>query len=270
MATTDQPEFQLDPDEIKRFSKPHMSRVQIQNLIQMRPKNLTYYRQAFVHKSILCILRHIPQGNVPEYMNVSNERMEFLGDSILSGIAAMYLYKRFQDKDEGFLTKIRSKLVDTKALSTYARKLNMGQFLLMSKHLNQIGGNNKDKLLENAMEALIGALYLDLGLEHATAFVHRLFDDYTDWEEILIDKNFKDQLLRYSQAKSFELPRYEIIGTNGPPHDRTFTVELFLNGNSAGVGCGKRKQDAEQAAAKLAINAIKGRGSPTLLGLGGC
>jgi len=244
---------ELEPSEVERFTKPHMSRQDIDGLLSFRSRNIEYYRQAFVHKSILRILTNLPKENVPKYMMASNERMEFLGDSILSGITAMYLYERFPDKDEGFLTKTRSKLVDTRALSGYARKLEMGQFLLMSRRLIKLDGANKDKMLENCMEALIGAIYLDLGIEHATVFVHNLFNKHTNWSEVLTDTNYKDQLLKYCHAQGVELPIYEIVSTDGPSHNKTFTVRVIVRDQDVGTGVAKRKGDAEQMAANMAI-----------------
>ena len=153
---------QIDPDEIRRFTTPHMSRKDIENIIGFRPRKIDIFRQAFVHKSILRIIKLLPKNDVPEYMFESNERLEFVGDAVLSNITAFYLYNKFPQEDEGFLTKKRSKLVDTKALSNYARKKNLGQHMLMSRHLIQMDGRNRDKMLENVMEALIGAIYLSL------------------------------------------------------------------------------------------------------------
>jgi len=244
----------LEPEEVSRFSKPHMSRSDVEKLLGFRPRNLDSYRRAFVHKSILRILRLFPQGIVPAYMFESNERLEFVGDAVLSNITAMYLYKKFPDKDEGFLTKIRSKLVDTKALSNYARKKNMGKHMLMSLHMIKMEGMKSDKMLENIMESFIGAIYIDLGMDHATKFVHDMFNDMTDWDYVLTDTNYKDQILRYCQTNKLELPVYEITKTDGPPHDRTFEVKIVVGGRTLGIGSGKKKTDAEQKAAQQGIN----------------
>ncbi len=248
---------QLDPGEIERFTTPHMSRTEIEGVIGFRPKNLDMYRRAFVHKSILRILRLLPRENVPGYMFESNERLEFVGDAVLSNITAFYLYNKFPNRDEGFLTKTRSKLVDTKALSTYARKKDLGKHMLMSRHLIQMNGKDRDKMLENVMEALIGAIYIDLGLDHATRFVHGLFDKLTNWDAVLKDTNYKDQILRWCQTRGMELPIYEITKMDGPPHDRTFEMKVVVGGQTLGIGSGKKKTDAEQKAAQQGINALK-------------
>ncbi len=248
---------QLDPGEIDRFTTPHMSRREIEGVIGFRPKNLDMYRRAFVHKSILRILKLLPREDVPSYMFESNERLEFVGDAVLSNITAFYLYNKFPNRDEGFLTKTRSKLVDTKALSTYARKKDLGKHMLMSRHLIQMNGKDRDKMLENVMEALIGAIYIDLGLEHATRFVHSLFEKLTNWDAVLKDTNFKDQILRWCQTRGMELPIYEITKMDGPPHDRTFEMKVVVGGQTLGFGSGKKKTDAEQKAAQQGISALK-------------
>ena len=209
------------------------TRKDIEQIIGFRPKKIDIFRQAFVHKSILRIIKLLPKDSVPDYMYESNERLEFVGDAVLSNITAFYLYNKFPDKDEGFLTKKRSKLVDTKALSNYARKKDLGKHMLMSRHLVQMDGKNREKMLENVMEALIGAIYIDLGIEHVTTFVHNLFDNLTDWNEVLRDTNFKDQILRYCQTNALELPTYEINKTDGPPHDRTF--EMIVQHTTMGL-----------------------------------
>ncbi len=243
----------LEPEEVSRFSKPHMTRRDVEVVLGFRPRNLDNYRRAFVHKSILRILRLFPEGIVPSYMFESNERLEFVGDAVLSNITALYLFNKFPDKDEGFLTKIRSKLVDTKALSTYARKKEMGRHMLMSLHMIKMEGMKSDKMLENIMESFIGAIYLDLGIDHATKFVHQMFDNMTDWEYVLKDTNYKDQILRHCQTHKMELPIYEVTKTDGPPHDRTFEVKIVVGGQILGFGSGKKKSDAEQKAALQGI-----------------
>ena len=248
---------QIDPEEIKRFTTPHMTRKDIEQIIGFRPKKIDIFRQAFVHKSILRIIKLLPKDSVPDYMYESNERLEFVGDAVLSNITAFYLYNKFPDKDEGFLTKKRSKLVDTKALSNYARKKDLGKHMLMSRHLVQMDGKNREKMLENVMEALIGAIYIDLGIEHVTTFVHNLFDNLTDWNEVLRDTNFKDQILRYCQTNALELPTYEINKTDGPPHDRTFEMKIVVGGKVLGIGSGKKKGDAEQKAAHQSLLYLK-------------
>ena len=234
-----------------------MSRKDIENIIGFRPRKIDIFRQAFVHKSILRIIKLLPKNDVPEYMFESNERLEFVGDAVLSNITAFYLYNKFPQEDEGFLTKKRSKLVDTKALSNYARKKNLGQHMLMSRHLIQMDGRNRDKMLENVMEALIGAIYIDLGIEHVTNFVHNLFDNLTNWEEVLRDTNYKDQILRFCQTNSMELPIYEINSVEGPPHDRTFEMKIVVGGKILGFGSGKKKGDAEQKAAQQSLLLLK-------------
>jgi len=191
------PQPQLDPDEVVRFTKPHVSRETITTILGFRPKNLDFYRKALVHKSVLRLIKYLEPSQVPKYMIESNERLEFLGDAILSCITADFLYKKFEDQEEGFLTRVRSTLVDTKALCTFSKKLDLGSYVLMSRHLSSLDSRNKEKMLENAFEAWIGAIYLDMGLLYSRKFVLSVFEKFVCWEAVLKDTNYKDQILRY-------------------------------------------------------------------------
>jgi len=219
----------------------HVNRQQIESIIKMRPKNLEYYQRALVHKSIL----KTNKGKiVPDYMKESNERLEYLGDSVLSLVVATHLYNKYTNKDEGFLTKIRTKLVRGKTLAMLANKLSLDSYLLKSSHVKK-----NDSIMENAYESLIGAIYLDLGYKHAEKFI---LENYSliDEEYILNDDNYKDQLLRYTQANysTDTAIKYEILEQSGPPHDRQFTLKVIINDETLGKGKGRTKKEAEQNA----------------------
>ena len=249
--------IEIDPSEIKRFTNPHVSRETIRSILGFKPRNIDIYRQSLVHKSVLRLIRSLPPVyQVPKYMMESNERLEFLGDSIISCITATYLYQKYTE-DEGFLTRIRSKLVDTRALSNFAKKINLENNILMSKHLQSLDGRNKEKMLENAYEAWVGAIFLDMGLEYARKFVIGIYEEHVDWNEIVKDTNYKDQILRYCQSENLEMPVYTIIKTEGPPHDRNFTIGINIGGTDHGVGTGKQKKEGEQSAAKMALRNLK-------------
>jgi len=188
-------------------------------------------------------------------MNASNERLEFLGDSILGCITADYLYNRFPNEDEGFLTRVRSKLVDTKALSTFAKLLGLSEHILMSRHLQNLDGRNREKTFENAFEAWLGAIYLDCGLDYARQFVLMVFDTLVDWPAVLTDTNFKEQALRYCQHNNCKPPEYTVISVNGPPHNRMFDVSVKIS-NVTGKGNDSQKKGAEQKAAKEALRQL--------------
>jgi ribonuclease-3 len=254
-STEDNNEIDID------LSVPHISRSDIQNIIGMRPENIDLYRRAFVHKSLQ---KHILKSsqNVQEYMKESFERLEFVGDAVLNLVIANMLYKKYPDKDEGFLTRLRTKIVRGTNCCILAKKLNLGSWILTGTKIVKVrdstGCVTNEKLLEDVLESLIGALFLDLGYQYAEAFILKLVGDYVDIDKIAAyDDNFKDILMRYTQTNGFELPIYEIKDTTGPPHDRLFIVSLSLKKGSVkkeyGIGEGSTKKEAEQNACKNSI-----------------
>jgi ribonuclease-3 len=259
MTTFNYNNYEYDAQEIERFTKPHIGRDDIKDILGFKPRHIDIYQQSLVHKSVLRLIKSLPsQYEVPKYMMESNERLEFLGDSVLGMTVASFLYSKYPKEDEGFLTRTRSKLVDTKALSTFAIKLGFGERILMSRHLQGLGDRNKEKMLENAFEAWIGAIFLDMGLDYARKFILDVFEKHVEWDNVLTDTNYKDQILRFCQARGHDLPVYEVIDTSGPPHDRSFRVRILIGTTAYGEGCGKRKQVGEQAAAKQALSRILG------------
>ena len=227
----------------------HISRKEIENVIGMRVRNVSYYQKALVHKSILKLTKN--RDDVPEYMKESYERLEFLGDSVLSLVVATHLFQEYKNEDEGFLTKLRTRLVRGKTLSCISRKLKLGKYILMSNQVLKINGRENDSILENVYESVIGAIYLDLGFIYAEKFIKDNFE-HIEKTLISIDDNYKDILLRYTQANYTNLPLYEQISIEGPPHNRTFTIKVIVGDETLGKGVGKTKKDAEQNAAKQA------------------
>ena len=185
----------------------------------------------------------------------SNERLEFLGDSVLEIISSTYLFESFPDVPEGDLTRIRSEIICTAALCDYARQINLGEYLLLGNGEKKNGGNDKPTTLENAFEALLGAIYLDSG---------RTLDAVRDFAvPFLVEKagqaqfdstDYKSELQQIIQQTPGEELKYEVIGRIGPDNDPTFTVSAMLNSNVIGTGSGPSKRKAEQAAAKDALN----------------
>ena len=230
------------------YSKPHMSRVDIESIISMRPVNLEHYYQAFVHKSIQKYTKN--SCNALNYTKQSYERYEYLGDSVLSLIIANYLFKKYPDKNEGFLTRIRTKIVNGKTLARFSRELNLGRHILLSSNVEKIDGRNNDRILEDIFEALICAIYLDLGFAKAEKFVIQIVEKYTVVEELEVDDNYKDILLRFCQSKMNTTPSYDTVELNGPPHNRQFKVACFIQSIQYKFGIGKCKKVAEQLAAK--------------------
>ena len=245
------------PDEEYSLSEPHVSRDDIQNILGgIRPRNLGYYRRALVHKSVLKTVQKNAKLGVLDYLTESNERLEFLGDAVLNLIVANILFRKYEDKDEGFLTRIRTKLVSGKNCTRMAKKLQLGKHMLLSNHVQSISGRCNNRILEDALEAFIGAIYVDLGFVYAEKFVSTLIEPYLNSQDLLVDTNYKDVLLRYSQKMGYPHPTYLLVKTEGLPHERFFTVNVRLGNDSRGTGSAKNKKLAEQLSAKNAIALI--------------
>ena len=187
-------------------------------------------------------------------LGYNNERMEFLGDAVLSLVSAQYLYERYPDWPEGDLSKLRSSLVCTQSLSDFAREIDLGNYLLLGRGEEKTGGGDRSSNLENAFEALIAAIYLDGGMEpakkHVMNFVLREIKHHSSEESF---KDYKTVLQEIIQRNPEENLTYILTDESGPDHDKSFTVEVHLNSNVIGTGTGKSKKQAEQMAAKEAL-----------------
>jgi len=248
-------------DSVLDLSTPHVSRIEIVKILGMRPKNLDYYRRAFVHKSINRNVKKAKNQKVLDYMMESNERLELLGDSVLGLVVTNYLFDKFPDKAEGFLTRTKTKIVRREGCALFARELNLGEFILTSDHITI--NKQSDKILEDTFEAFVGAIYKDLGFKSATVFITRLIEKCINFDTILIDNNYKDVLLRYSQGKGYPLPIYEEENKEGPAHSCKFTmsVKLIITSNGStcfikAVGVEKSKKQAEQVGAKNLLDKL--------------
>lgn len=183
----------------------------------------------------------------------SNERLEFLGDSVLSLIVSDYIYKNYRSFDEGDLTKIRAAVVCENTLAIFARRIDLGDYILLGKGEEASDGRKRKSILSDAFEALIAAVYLDGGLEKAREF---LLPRVTEAAVISMKKgteDYKSRLQRMAQETPEEILEYVTVNEEGPPHDKRFTVEARLNSNVLGVGIGRSKREAEQQAAKKAL-----------------
>jgi len=238
------------------FSEPHVTRDEIQEILGMKVRNITHYQRALVHKSIYkAVKRYQGEKPIQEYLLQHNERLEFLGDSVLGLIIANYLFHKYPDNDEGFLTRIKTKLVNGVQLSKLARQINLGNYILMSNHVQNIKGRNSQKILEDAFEAFLAAIFKDLGFDAVNSFVTEIIDTL-DFTEILFEDNYKDTLLKYSQKVHFCTPEYILVGTEGPPHNRMFNVIVSINGINYCSGWGKSKKQAEQIAAEQTLKSF--------------
>lgn len=212
-------------------------------------KNPSLLHRALIHCSYL--------NEHPEETE-SNERLEFLGDALLGFLIGSLLYERYLEMDEGKLTKLRSALVDEQQLANFARKLNIGDKMLLGNGVKLDGGCSNSNLLSSTFEAIIGAYYLDSGVEAVRNFIEPMFSEVaTKIIESNFNKNFKSLLQELSLAKFSELPKYEIIKASGADHNKEFTAEVRINEKVYGTGKGHSKKDAEKSAAENALKKLE-------------
>ena len=184
----------------------------------------------------------------------SNERLEFLGDSVLSVIVSDYIYKHFTNMPEGELTKLRASLVCEKSLCSFSRELHLGEFLMLGKGEEKGGGRERDSILADAFEAVLAAMYLDGGMEVARKHVMRFVLPELNHTDDEVFKDYKTALQEIIQRNPEEEVTYILTGESGPDHNKLFTVEVHLNSPILGTGSGKSKKQAEQSAAKQALH----------------
>jgi len=220
-----------------------------------RFKNSKYLLEALTHRSFARASNNSSQ---------SYERLEFLGDAILGAIVSEYLHDAHPDYDEGNLTKTKAFLVNELALSTVGRDCGLNNLIRISAEEEKSGGRNRNSMISDAVEAVIGAIYIDGGFGAAREFVHRLIISRED--DFLADasqRNYKGELLEYLQARGEGAPYYEVLSEEGPDHDKTFQIAVRAGGKITGVGTGQSKKEAEQKAAAAALAEIKQEPTPS-------
>jgi ribonuclease-3 len=253
--------------------------------ITQAPPNPNLFRQACVHKSYVDrteqwaqeaqeddaqeqILAERPSNCLP-LQEADNEECEFAGDSLLGCVVALYLYERYAGKGEGFLTRLRTRIVNNKMLGTLAKKMGFEPWIIVSRHVEEVcvGGRSNLRLLGSMFEAWIYALYMNYGSENPGAgfvivkkFITTVMQKHVNFVELITDdNNFKDQLLRFFQSKFHQPPRYKEVEVVGPPHDRIFTMGVIDPSNEAKVvakATARNKKVAEQEASRLALVAL--------------
>ncbi|MEW5833398.1 MAG: ribonuclease III [Campylobacterota bacterium] len=187
----------------------------------------------------------------------NNERLEFLGDAVLDLIVGEYLYKKFADFDEGKLSKMRASLVNEGGFTRLANHLNLGEYIYLSNAEENNSGRTKSSLLSNAFEAVMGALYLETGLEKVREITIHLLENVHD--DISLDSLFKDyktSLQELTQAHFGITPEYDLIAAHGPDHKKEFEVAVSIDGKRYAAACGKSKKQAQQEAAKIALEML--------------
>ena len=267
----------------------------------LKINNLEYYQTAFVHSSYVkkCIYESFnkdgtktievtnqPEGAIPLFEeNQDYENQEFLGDRALDFSIAVYIYRKYPDTSQGFKTVLKTKLVKTSSLAKFAKYLDLGKHLIISRQVEEmtVAGRNNDRILEDVMEAFICAIFLDQnetgyvseivsktvasdklkrdlrligpGWVIVNAFVENLLELVVDFEDLLAkEENYKEQILQYYQKEFHITPEYISIGVEGPPHQRIFTEGIIdKDGNIVGKGVGKKKADAQQQASLEAL-----------------
>ena len=214
----------------------------------LRDKELL--QKVFVHRSFL----NEKEGGSLE----SNERLEFLGDAVLSNVISHMLFEKFPEIDEGELTRLRAKLVNKRTLAELAKSLSLNEFLLLGKGERSTGGRENPTILAGAFEALLAAIYIDCGFKKTFEYVKSLFSPLLD--ETLSEPghfDYKPRLQELSQRVFKEAPIYRLVNEDGPPHRKIFEVEVVITGEVLGVGSATKKKDAEQYAAGEALKKLK-------------
>lgn len=221
----------------------------VKKILDVDLQNETLFKTAFTHRSYL--------NEHPTYPNPSNERLEFLGDAVLQLLSSEYLYKKYENSPEGDLTNYRSAVVCTKSLAEEAHRLGYGGLLLLSKGEESTGGREREYILANTFESVLGALFLEMGLETCRSFISK--ELLYKMDEVIENEDYKDAKSNFqerAQDKFGITPCYKVIRSWGPDHDKTFKVGAFLGEEEWGRGEGSSKQRAEQAAATDALDRI--------------
>jgi len=216
--------------------------------------NLSQLKNSFVNKELIeQALTHRSWLNENNNLRKSNERLEFLGDAILEYVVSAELFNRFTEREEGYLTALRASLVNTENLAKLAVRLEIGEGLYLSKGEEDGGGRQNTSILADTIEAIIGAIYIDRGIEAASEFIYK--EILTEVDEKISGplKDAKSSLQEVVQSKGLETPRYEVVGEEGPDHDKVFRVNVLVGEEVWGTGAGKSKSLAEQEAAKKAL-----------------
>lgn len=229
------------------------------------------YQRAFVHRSYSMSLK-IPflmdamEDSLIPFQAESNERDEYLGDALLGGMVGLYLIDRFQEADEGILTKLRTRIVNGKRLSDLCVTLGLNRFILLSQEVERNLGRKVPSILANVVEAFVAAIFHDqrqkggvaMALGKVQLFVARLLETKIDFSDLLLnDTNFKDLLLKHFQKMYKTTPLYKEVAVEGPPHERRFTVSVHhVDGSELGQGHGTTKREAQQEAARRALKQL--------------
>lgn len=241
--------------------------------IHEAPKRWSLFRQACVHSSYVdnkekeketenMVIVPRPENCLPLCI-ADNEQIEFVGDSLLGCVIALYLHERYPDQDEGFMTRLRTRLVNNKQLGELANKIEFHKWIILSRHVEDVcNGRHNLRILGSMLEAWIGAMYLDIAEEdvgkaflRVKTWIVNLFEEKVDFVALISeDNNFKDQLLKFYQGAYHTPPKYKEVAVEGPIHDRTFTMGVLSpTGSIVATATARNKKVAEQEASRKAL-----------------
>lgn len=222
---------------------------ELQEKIGYQFKDETLLKQALTHSSFANEQKINKLGNY--------ERLEFLGDAVLELVSSEFLFNENKDMPEGQLTRLRASMVCEPALAYCARDISLGAYILLGKGEEATGGRKRDSIISDVMEAVIGAIFLDGGIDNAKKFIYRFV--LSDLEDKILFMDSKTLLQEEIQKNNTAQLRYELVGETGPDHDKEFSVEAYLDEKLIGTGVGRTKKAAEQQAAYEALVRIKGK-----------
>lgn len=216
----------------------------LENLVGYEFKNKELLKEALTHKSMKT--------------GCNNERLEFLGDAVLDLIVGEYLFSKFEHTDEGNLSKLRAALVNEKSFAKLSSSINLGEFLYLSTAEENNNGRNKPSLLSDALEALMGAIYLESGLEKVKEIFTKLLEkEYQNIDLKSLGKDYKTTLQEITQARFGVTPKYELVSSSGPDHKKVFEMAVYLEGKELARSFGPSKKEAEQSAALKVLQGME-------------
>lgn len=265
----------------KQIPKQEILRILKEYGVTKPVHDLSLFRQACIHTSYVdkseiwskqeepMVLAERPEKCLP-LQAADNEELEYAGDGILSGVVATYLKERFSGQGEGFMTNLRTEIVNNDRLGELAKKVGFSEWLMISRHVEEMcDGRQNLRLLGSMFEAWLGALYYSFGkggggFEAVQTFVVNVLERHIYFVELITkNTNYKDQLLRHFQSEYHQPPKYKLVHEEGPSHDRTFTMGvLSITGAVIATATAKNKKEAEQSASKLALEALKAVSPP--------
>lgn len=245
---------------LDRYKTPHITKKEIEEIIgnvipgyKISERKLYLYQRAFVHKSVTGQIKDLE--GIPKYMLENNERMEYLGDSYLGASTRLYFFVKYPKLDQGILTSISNRVVCGSQCTIFAKKIGMSGKILMSEKTERMKGNENDRFLEDAFEALICAMFLEHGSGCIDLFIKNIIEKYMSEKEYLINTNYKAMLLDYCQSKKLPEPKYNIqYQTMEEGNQKCFSILLEIGGKRKGRGTGKKVKEAQMNAAKHALS----------------